>query len=388
MKVIHIITGLSDGGAEAVLYRLCSEDKSSNIHTVISLTEESKYGPLLQEKGIQVHRLGMPRGRVALSGILKLYRLIRDLKPDVVQTWMYHADLIGGLVARLAGANKIYWGIRATSLETGKSNWRTIVVAHINALLSRWLPTGIVCCAERAQQTHQQLGFAVDRFIVIPNGYNLNYFKPDSEGRKRLRAELEISEQTLLLGCVGRFDPQKDHHNLLAALAIIKQNGVLFRCILVGRGLNTDNTQLVSWINQYDLQDAVILLGQRTDIPAVMNTLDLHILSSSYGEAFPNVVAEAMACGTPCVVTDVGDAAYIIGHTGWVAPPSDASLLADAIHSALVSYSNHDEWKLRRVTARNRVVETFSLEKMIAAYHSVWKEDTKTTPSAAKDEAS
>ena len=387
MKIIHIITGLSDGGAEAVLYRLCSEDKI-NTHIVISLTEKGKYGSLLLEKDIQVHWLGMPRGRVGLSGISKLYRLIRNLKPDVVQTWMYHADLIGGLVARLAGANKIYWGIRASSLEIGKSSWRTIVVAYINALLSRWVPTGIVCCADRAQQTHQQLGFAVDRFTVIPNGYNLDYFKPDSEGRKKLRAELEINEQTLLLGCVGRFDPQKDHQNLLAALAIIKQNGVSFRCILVGRGLNTDNAQLVSWVNRYDLQDEVLLLGQRTDIPAVMNALDLHILSSSYGEAFPNVVAEAMACGTPCVATDVGDAAYIIGHTGWIAPPSDASLLANAIHSALVCYSNHDEWESRRVAARNRVVETFSLEKMIAAYHSVWGNNIRTTSGTVKEEVS
>ncbi|GKS68269.1 glycosyltransferase involved in cell wall bisynthesis [Nitrosomonas sp. PY1] len=371
MKAIHIISGLSDGGAEAVLYRLCSEDKS-NTHTVISLTEEGKYGPLLRIKGIQVYQLNMPRGCVTLSSILKLYRLLRNLKPDVVQTWMYHADLVGGLVARLAGTHKIYWGIHASSLETGKSKWHTIAVAYTNALLSRWVPTGIICCAERAQQTHQQLGFAVDRFTVIPNGYNLDHFKPDSESRKKLRAELGINEQTLLLGCVGRFDPQKDHHNLLAALTIIKQNGVSFRCILVGRDLNGNNVQLVSWIKQYDLQDEVLLLGQRTDIPAVMNALDLHILSSSYGEAFPNVLAEAMACGTPCVATDVGDAAYIIGHTGWTAPPSDAGLLANAIHSALVCYSNHDEWQSRCVAARNRVVETFGLEKMIAAYHAVW----------------
>jgi glycosyltransferase involved in cell wall biosynthesis len=181
-----------------------------------------------------------------------------------------------------------------------------------------------------------------------------------------------MEHDTPLLGMVGRFDPQKDHENLLRALDQLKQAGTLFRCVLVGRGLDATNDQLTAWLEQYGFQDDVLLLGQRSDVPAVMSALDLHVLSSAYGEAFPNVLAEAMACGTPCVTTDVGDAAAIVGDTGWVAPPADTARLAEAIEAALAVRDDSSVWQARREAARTRVAERFSLEKMVAAYHAVW----------------
>ena len=376
VKIIHVITGLDDGGAEAVLYRLCSNDHL-NMHIVVSLMGKGKYGTLLHEEGITVHWLNMPQGRVTISGMVKLYRLIRSLKPDVVQTWMYHADLVGGVLARLAGVSRVFWGIHNSTLEPGKSRRSTIAVARLNAYLSRWIPAGIVCCAERAREVHQILGFAAEKLMVIPNGYDLNRFKPDATARLRLRAEWSVDHDVPLLGMVGRFDPQKDHENLLSALARIKQADIHFRCVLVGRGLGADNVQLVTWLDQYSLRNEVLLLSQRNDVPAVMNALDLHVLSSSYGEAFPNVVAEAMACGTPCVTTDVGDAAFMVGDTGWVTLPSDAVQLAGAIKSALTARGDVADWQVRCEAVRMRVVEHFSLEKMVAAYHAVWESDDK-----------
>jgi glycosyltransferase involved in cell wall biosynthesis len=371
VKIIHVITGLSDGGAEDVLYRLCSNDHL-NTHIVVSLMDKGKYGPLLHEEKITVHWLNMPQGRVTISGMVKLYRLIRSLKPDVVQTWMYHADLIGGVLARLAGVSRVFWGIHSSTLEPGKSRRSTIAVAHLNTYLSRWIPVGIVCCAERAREVHQTLGFAVDKLIVIYNGYDLNIFKPDTTARLRLRAEWGVDHDVPLLGMVGRFDPQKDHENLLRALTRIKQADIPFRCVLVGSGLSAANVQLVTWLEQYGLCNEVLLLGQRSDVPAVMNALDLHVLSSS-SEAFPNVVAEAMACGTPCVTTDVGDAAFMVGDTGWVTLPSDAVQLARAIESALTARGDVADWQVRCEAARTRVVENFGLGKMITAYHAVWR---------------
>jgi glycosyltransferase involved in cell wall biosynthesis len=171
---------------------------------------------------------------------------------------------------------------------------------------------------------------------------------------------------------VGRFDPQKDHVNLLAALAYIQRQGVDLACVLVGTGLDADNTPLLQQIEQAGLQSRVRLLGRRNDISAVMNALDVHVLSSS-AEAFPNVLAEAMACGTPCVTTDVGDAPLIVGDTGWVVPPRNAEALADAIESAL-SVKSDPGWNERKHAARLRIEQNFSIERMVAAYNEVWRE--------------
>lgn len=371
--VFHVITGLNDGGAEAVLYRLCSGDVAGQ-HHVVSLMDPGKYGPLLEAAGVPVTCLGMPQGRMTFAGLRQLWRLLRHEKPQVVQTWMYHGDLIGGLVARLAGVRRVIWGIRHSTLEPGKSRRATIVIARLNALLSRWVPEKIVCCAERARKVHHALGYAPDKLLVIPNGYDLGRFRPDPLARAQLRLEWGVDDETPLLGMVGRFDPQKDHENLLHALSRLKGAGRPFRCVLVGRGMDESNAQLAVWLERYGLRADVTLLGQRSDVPAVMSALDVHVLSSS-AEAFPNVLAEAMACGTPCVTTDVGDAHAIVGDTGWIVPPADARQLALGLGVALTAREDAVLWRMRCNAVRHRVEQNFSLGKMIASYHDVWRID-------------
>ena len=370
MKVIHIISGLNDGGAEAVLYRLCCGDQAAE-HHVISLMDEGKYGPLLRVVGVQVSCLNMPRGRITPGGLWRLWQLLRRIRPQVVQTWMYHADLIGGVIARLAGVKQVFWGIRHSALDIKKSRRSTIWTAMLCARVSFRVPSTIICCAQEALEAHRDLGYAADKLRVIPNGYDLIRFGIDSGARAQLRAEWNVGN-CWLLGMVGRFDPLKDHRNLLDALAIIKSHGVIFRCVLVGRGLDQSNIQLMSWLTELNLIDEVRLLGQRTDIPDVMNALDVHVLSSC-SEAFPNVVAEAMACGTPAVVTDVGDAAVIVGETGWVVPSKNSEALADAVLQVHAAMQDEMAWRARRVAARQRVADCFSLERMIENYHLAWK---------------
>ena len=371
MKICHIITGLDDGGAEAVLYRLINADKS-NRHRVVSLMGAGKYGPLLEQIGVQVTCMNMPRGRVTFSGLYTLWSVLRQEKPDVVQTWMYHADLLGGALARCAGLRRIFWGVRNSSLELAKSNRKTLAIAKVNALVSRWIPTAIICCAERARQVHRSLGYDHRKLMVIHNGYDLNLFKPDSKARIRLRAEWHVDPAMPLFGMVGRFDPQKDHENLLCALASLKLDGTPFRCTLVGLGLDASNMELVTWLQKYCLNEEVILLGQRSNMPDIMNALDLHVLSSA-GEAFPNVLAEAMACGTPCVTTDVGDAALIVGDTGWVVPHENPQALADAIKDALLKSMDIEAWQVRKAAVRDRIEHYFSIHEMTEAYKLVWE---------------
>ena len=371
MKVLHVITGLGDGGAEAVLHRLITHDPHDE-HQVVSLTGLGKYGPLLAERGVAVTALNMPRGRLTWAGVRGLWRAVRQARPDVIQTWMYHADLLGGVAGRLAGV-PVVWGVHNTTLEPGRSSRGTIIVARACGWLSRWAPRRIVVCAQAAVGVHAALGYDRARMVVIPNGYDLARFRPDGEARARLRREWAVPDDVPLLGMVARFDPYKDHPNLIAALGRLRQAGHVFRTVLVGTGVDAGNAALAQAVRSAGLHEEVRLLGPRADIPAVMNALDVHVLSSS-AEAFPNVLAEAMACGTPCVTTDVGDAVAIVGETGWVAPPRDAAALAGALEQALHAWRDAPVWRARQRACRQRIEQRCSIEAMVQRYRSVWEE--------------
>jgi len=371
VKVLHVITGLNDGGAEAVLHRLIKHDPHDE-HLVVSLTGEGKYGPVLRQSGVPVTALEMPRGRVTWQGLSGLWRVLRAQRPDVVQTWMYHADLLGGVCARVQGL-PVVWGIRNTTLVPGKSRRSTRWVARACAALSRAVPQRIVACAQAAVAVHAALGYDAGRMVVIPNGYDLSRFAPDPDARRRLRAEWNVPEDVPLIGMVARYDPQKDHANLIDALARLAQQALVFRAVLVGTQVDGHNAALVQRLDATGLRKRVRLLGPTSDVPAVMNALDVHVLSSS-AEAFPNVLAEAMACGTPCVATDVGDAALILGETGWVAPPKDSAALAEAIGAALQAWSDQMAWVRRQAACRARIAEHFSIDSMVQRYRSVWRE--------------
>lgn len=375
MIIFHIITCLNDGGAEAVLYRLVTADKN-NTHIVVSLMDEGKYGALLEREGLQVYTLNMPSGRVTLSGLFQLYKIIRDIKPDVVQTWMYHADLIGGCVSRIAGIKNISWGLHNSNFDS-TSKFTTRFVALLCSIMSYFVPKYIISCSFNAARSNQRLGYNKKKFVVINNGYPIDRFTPIMQARSVISNYMPFADNIFLLGMVARYNPQKDHHNLILSFDRLKRRGVLFKCLLVGTGIDEQNNEINALIDENCLTQDVLLLGQRDDIPSIMNALDLHILSSA-GEAFPNVIAEAMACGTPCVTTDVGDAALIVGEAGWVVPPRDPQKLADAIIEAIDEKTTKPEkWNQRKINCRKRIVDNFSLEKMVHSYNKVWNEAIK-----------
>jgi len=369
-SVLHIITGLRDGGAEAVLYRLCTQDRR-NRHYVISLGDMGKYGSWLTRVGIPVTCLDMPPGRVTYSGLRKMWCAIRQIRPDAVQTWMYHANLLGGLVARLSGQRNIFWGLHHSNLNAGEIARQTILIARASAYLSRVIPRAIVCCAEQAYKVHESISYDTTRMVVIPNGYDFSAFKPNPSARDVLRSELGFGSSDRIIGFVARFDPLKDHANLLRALAYLRAMDIRPICLLIGNGMTEENVELIELINELGVVEQVRLLGPRNDIPAVMNGLDLHVLSSR-GEGFPNVLAEAMACGTPCVSTDVGDAAVILGGTGRIVPPRDPAALAHGIAEMLAESKTPSAWHARQEAARQHVATNFSMGRMLSSYHQTW----------------
>jgi len=371
MQVLHIITGLGDGGAEALLYRMCKFDKEHN-HIVISLMDEQKYGPLLKEIGVVVHTLSFPKGKIKFSGFFKLYKLIKQIKPDVVQTWLDHADMIGGIVARLAGIKNIVWGVHHTALVKGESKLSTIFISKINVFLSYFIPKKIIYCAQESKKAQEKIGYKKAKGVVVLNGYDIEGFTQNDSLSAEVRNDLSINADSFLIGHVGRYDPQKDLSNLIEAFALLNQKKLDFDAVIVGANLDNNNRDLLLMVNKNGLSKYVHLLGRRDDITAIMNGIDLFVLSSK-SEAFPNVLNEAMLCGTPCVTTDVGDAGKIVRDTGWVVRPKDSEALANAIINASEEKElNKSIWLQRKKDCRKRVVENFSLEKMVKEYKKVW----------------
>ena len=371
MQVLHIITGLKKGGAETLLCNLCEYDKEFN-HTIISLSDTPDLEASFIKLNIPVFSLNFPDGKIKISGVLKLYRLIKKINPDVVQTWMIHADMIGGIVARLAGVNNIFWSVHYTNLVKGKSKRLTILLSKINAFLSYFIPKKIIYCAEKSREVQESLGFKKTKGVVVQNGYDVECFNQNTSLGSKFRNELNIHPEAFVIGHVGSYHPLKDQANLVQALTLLDQRGFKFYAVFAGANLDNNNNGLVSLIKHKGLSNHVHLLGKRNDIPSIMNGIDLFILSSE-SEAFPNVLNEAMACGTPCVSTDVGDASIILGDTGWIVPSKDSeSLYSSVIKAAQEKESSHRSWSQRSASCRQRIVQKFSLENMVKKYKEVW----------------
>lgn len=369
LKVVHIINGLDIGGAEGALVRLIEADRADD-HKVISLRSGGGYADLLRGRGVEVIELGMRQSPLDIFRVARLAVQIRRLRPDVVQTWMYYADLIGGGIARLVWRAPVVWGIRRSDLDPKKSKRTVRLFARICARLSARVPARIVCCAHEALRVHGALGYDTGRMVVIANGFDTNLYRPNPAARERFRAELGVPAGARVLGYVARMDPQKDHETLLRALSQLDGEGMMPTLVLAGKGTGPE---LQGMVRTFGLEDRVVLLGPRTDVSDLMNGLDLHVMSSAFGEGFPNVLCEAMACGTPCVTTDCGDAGRIVGDTGWVVAPRRPDALAEAIRAALTEAADEVVWQQRRSAARQRVVECYSIERMVAGFQEVWR---------------
>jgi glycosyltransferase involved in cell wall biosynthesis len=297
--------------------------------------------------------------------------VIKRIKPDVVHTWLYHADLLGGLAARLAGVSAIGWCIRNSNLDKDKTTLSTRAVVKLCASLSSWVPSKILSCSEKARQIHVALGYAAEKMRIVPNGFDLARFKQDDDARSAVRAELGIDDHTPLVGLIGRFDLQKNHAGFFAAAGVLHRQMPHVHFVLAGRGIDGNNPTLMQAINNAGVLANVHLLALRDDVPRLMAALDVLASSSSYGEAFPNVLGEAMACGVPCAVTDVGDSAYIVGDTGRVVASGDMTGLAAALKDLLALPPA--EKAALGARARARVAAHFEIGKVVQQYEDFYE---------------
>lgn len=373
-KILHIITALDVGGAEAMLQKLVlATDRSRFEHEVIALTAVGAIGRRIAESGVRVCDLHMSPGRPDPRALGRLIRSVHASHPDIVQTWMYHADLLGGLAAKVLGGVPVIWGIRG-SFDSEQSKRHMVWTARTCAALSKWVPQEIVSCSTALAEAHVRLGYDERRMRVIPNGFDTATYRPNPSAREAIRAELGVALDTPLIGHMARWDPQKNHLGFVDAALHVLERQPQAHIVMCGTGIDEGNDTILRTIAQAEAQEHFHLLGCREDVPRVTAALDILVSSSTYGEGFPNVLGEAMACAVPCVTTDVGDSAMVVDRTGRVTPPNDPTALSAAI-VALLELCPQERAALGGA-ARRRVQENFALERIVEKFESLYEEVT------------
>ena len=363
VNIFHIISGLNTGGAERFLHNILSNGliKKKYNNTVISLISEGHYGPLLKKAGINVETLNMKYGSLNLGPIWKFYKILRKQKPEILQGWMYNGNLIA-LLGKLffSKKSKLVWNIRLTLEIFLEMKLFTRISIKTGKFFSS-IPNSIIYNSNRSINQHESLGFKNYKNIFLPNGFDVNEWRPNDLNKDKVREKLLIPKNAKVFGYVGRGDYQKDLPNLFKAFEAVSKNNLDIFLIAVGRKLD-----------QYGYNSNQIkFLGEREDVSNLMNSFDIFCLSSR-AEGFPNAIGEAMSCGVPCIATDVGDTKYIIGETGWVVPSRNTIKLTEAMNLALKL--SEDQLKILGKKARKRIVDHFSISSIEKQYDQFYKE--------------
>ncbi|MCB2226134.1 MAG: glycosyltransferase [Desulfarculaceae bacterium] len=369
-RILHAITTTMVGGAEIQLVRLvAASDPEHFSHTVVGLGPEGPMAEQMRQAGAEVISLGLePKPVALLEGVRRLRAIMQDTRPELVQGWMYHANLMALMAARLSGRAPVTWGVFCSNMELAEYRATTRVLVKACAAASRW-PVAIVSNSHVGVNFHAAQGYPRKSMLVIPNGFDTEGYRPDPAARAEVRAELGLGEEHLLIGKVARFDPMKDHASLFRAFREVLEQFPNARLVTLGLNMEPGNPALKEALEP-PLAGRVILAGRHTGIPRWLEAMDLHVSSSAFGEGMSNAVSEAMACGVPNVVTDVGDSGRLVGETGLVVPPRDSAALAEAIKQVLAM--SPDERRALGLSARRRIKEHFSLAAMARAYENLY----------------
>lgn len=356
--VLHVIPGLGRGGAEGALAALLTAPRADPYpQAAVDLMTGGAYTPAIRAAGVPVHELGLNLVNGPIV-VVRLALLIRRLAPDIIQSWLFYGDLIVTLALYLSGRRRqtrLYWGIRASDISR-RFNWRSRLIVALCVRLSP-LPDAAIANSHAGCRDHRQIGYRPPVFAVIPNGIDTARFKPDRDKRAHIRSALGIGENATFVIHVGRVSEMKDHASFFAVAEALPN--LLFA--VIGRG--TDTLQAPT---------NVMRLGLREDMPAIYAAADYLVSTSLFGEGFPNVVAEAMACGVPAVATDVGDARDIVGDTGIVVPPSSPSAIVEAL-SRLTGEDAARRQERSRL-CRERITTHFPIERMVARFDALYSD--------------
>lgn len=368
--VQHVITSLTTGGAEMMLCRLVEQPSATYRHRIIALCSGGSLRERLRAARIETADLGLERGQVSPAAGFRLRRELRRERPRIVQGWMHHGNLAATFANLLDDRQRPHIWVIQQSLDHFSNDKRmTRALVRLAARLSR-LPRAIVYCSRRGAEQHERAGFDASRTVVIPNGVDCREFHPNPGAGERLRAELGVAPEVTLVGMLARLHPMKDHRNLIDAMARLVARGHDVHLVLGGTDTDTD-PGLTTMLADAGLASRGHRLGERCDVAPIMAGLDILATPSAWGEAFPVAISEAMASGVPCVATDLGDCAWLIGETGTIVPRRDSDALAGALER-LISLGPEGRRRLGRA-ARDRILEHFTVEAVAASYEALYE---------------
>ncbi|WP_137389345.1 glycosyltransferase [Rhodoligotrophos defluvii] len=369
-KVLHCITDLDIGGAEQMLAQfLALNTPASAQMPVLSLMLPGPLSETIGRLGIAIHSLRIPRGRVQVHRVPELVRIIRSTRPNLIHGWMYHANVAASIGAMLAApAMPVIWSIHHTLYDPKYEKPLTQRVIRLSAALSR-RAAAIVYCSRLAATQHQRIGFENKRSIVIHNGIDCDLFRPDGFAKARLARRLGISAERVIVGSVSRYHPMKSPQDLVLALAELLADGHDVHGVFIGPGHSEGPVSQVA--RELGIHDRITVWEAERSVREIMPGLDVHVISSTWGESFSLATAEAMACGVPAVVTDLGDCAFLVGETGQVAIPGQPGSLAAAL-APLIKMSKHERRALG-LRARQRVIERFSIAQFLNKYAELYE---------------
>ena len=366
LRILHVISNLEVGGAEMNLLRLVQSMPKEFDNPVVSLTTIGPVGEKIRDLGAHVQALSMKKGVPDPRGAMKLAGIVNRFQPDIIQCWMYHANLLGLAVSR---GRRLVWNIRCTDMDLGRYGMIYRWTVRTGALFS-FLPDAVVVNSLAGRDFHASLGYSPKKWDVITNGFDTAVYRPEASWRQHVRSELAIPGNAPVIGIVNRYDPMKGHATFFRAASLLSQANEAVHFVLAGRGMTGNNPEISSSLGAMKNKRNIHLLGERDDIPQVLNALDIATSSSIYGEGLPNAIGEAMATGIPCVVTDAGDSALLVGDTGIVVPKRDPEALCSAWQRLLDA--GIDFRKTMGERARKRIMGHYSLQAMIRRYEALY----------------
>jgi len=364
IKILHIITGLKVGGAENALYRLIVNSPDSYQHEVLCLTSGGEMHSVFLSSKIKVTTIDFKKS--FFSSMYFLIKIIKSKNPDIVQTWLYHANLIGGIAARCSGINCVIWGLRGTAIPQSILSIHNLII-KIGALFSYFIPSSIVCNAQTVKNFHIKKKYCNNKIEIIENGFNVHQARLKKEV---LLSEIKVNnEKSLLIGTVGRYDKLKDYPNMVDALSIIMKEFPNVHFIMVGRGLDNSNMELMALLSDSLDISRVHLLGEKNNISSCLIELDIFCLSSR-NEGFPNVIAEAMLMKLPCVATNAGDSSSLVSDIGILVPVEDHIKLALGL-KYMIEIGNKKRKKIGE-RSYSHIKSNFSIENNISKFNKLY----------------
>ncbi len=368
--VTHVIIGLGKGGAETMLYQILKYSNEPDVkYDVVSLGADHYYEDLIRDCGVNVYELDI--SRKPIKTVFEVYRILKQSESDCVCCWMYHADLIGFIVGRLAGVSRIIWNIRHSDVGKKTNSRKTLIINKLCALVSGRVDV-IAYNGEQAKINHEALGYCKSKSVVLSNGVDFSEYKKVSNAKDVVCRELSIEQHCKIVLSVSRFHPIKDIPTFLQAFSIAAKKVDNVVAIMCGYKVDCNNSELLDQIADVGLTVGkdIYLLGVRNDLPYLFSAADVYVLHSA-GEAFPNTLLQAISCECPFVATDVGDVRRIVSGNMNIAKPGDFNEIATMIQHVLSQ--SKDECNKETKASREYIEERFEIHKVAETYEELYK---------------